>query len=262
MEAFSVSLLRYWRANTGTGAKISSTISERVVDDEDNGPFFDMDFAPFDYDTISLSQSESAQSTPTSSFPKSPAKFRVFMFGFIFSKSKSNKEGNVISVEDEVQIGSLFTRSNSAKDTKVGKDLVFQKYLKMIRPLSIKVSKTNGEKSKSRFFREFETTPVSVSSPMKETPSKIQTFPSGFRRVCKNLGKSRSGSAIVTPVVQNQAMKRVDSVTQQEDVIQSAILHCKRSFNLSPESDSSLLTRSMSDPSHQKLFSRSCSLKS
>ncbi|KAF6144981.1 hypothetical protein GIB67_013332 [Kingdonia uniflora] len=46
----------------------------------------------------------------------------------------------------------------------------------------------------------------------------------------------------------NQAMKRVDSVTQQEDVIQSAILDCKRSFNLSPESDSSLLTRSMSDP--------------
>ncbi|KAF6165233.1 hypothetical protein GIB67_030415, partial [Kingdonia uniflora] len=85
---------------------------------------------------------------------------------------------------------------------------------------------------------------------------------SRLTRDIARLGKSRSGSTIVTPVVQNQAMKRVDSVTQQKDVIQSAILHCERSFNLSPESNSSLLTRLMSDPSHQKFFSRSCSLKS
>lgn len=80
-------------------------------------------------------------------------------------------------------------------------------------------------------------------------------LPSGLRVVCKHLGKRRSASAAAVaaappgPVLSE---RRDDSLLQQHDGIQSAILHCKRSFNASRDSDSSVLSRSVSDPSHEK----------
>ncbi|KAI8018905.1 putative membrane-associated kinase regulator 2 [Camellia lanceoleosa] len=86
----------------------------------------------------------------------------------------------------------------------------------------------------------------------------------GLRVVCKHLGKSRSASAV--PCFGSiQENRNDDSFLQQQDGIQSAILHCKRSFNEQKSKDSnlSILFRSMSDTSHEKSMNMSikCSMK-
>ncbi|GAB4857457.1 hypothetical protein Ancab_015366 [Ancistrocladus abbreviatus] len=70
----------------------------------------------------------------------------------------------------------------------------------------------------------------------------------GFRVMCKHLGTSKSVSTVV-PSKRMRSRKRDDSLLQQQDGIQSAILHCKRSFNGCREAESLLLSRSSSDPS-------------
>ncbi|KAL5989169.1 hypothetical protein ACLOJK_010059 [Asimina triloba] len=68
-------------------------------------------------------------------------------------------------------------------------------------------------------------------------------LPAGLRVVCKHLGKSRSASAAVAVVapssaatpLQGQGQRRDDSLFQQQDGIQSAIAHCKKSFHASKE---------------------------
>ncbi|CBI22610.3 unnamed protein product, partial [Vitis vinifera] len=52
------------------------------------------------------------------------------------------------------------------------------------------------------------------------------------------------------PPVSFQASRRDDSLAQQHDGIQSAIMHCKRSLNSS--TDSSHLSRWTSDSSHEQ----------
>jgi hypothetical protein len=74
------------------------------------------------------------------------------------------------------------------------------------------------------------------------------SVPAGLKQVCKRLGKSRSASSAVaaapsppsagTTTPQQQAaaappQRRDDSLLQVQDGIQSAIAHCKRSFNAS-----------------------------
>ncbi|GAY39203.1 hypothetical protein CUMW_042560 [Citrus unshiu] len=83
---------------------------------------------------------------------------------------------------------------------------------------------------------------------------KQSNIPERLKVVCKHLGKSRSASSALVPAAPAGVVtsRRDDSLLQQQDGIQSAILHCKRSFNASRDSESSLLARSVSDPSHQK----------
>ncbi|KAF8380146.1 hypothetical protein HHK36_027629 [Tetracentron sinense] len=200
---------------------------------------------------------------------------------------------------EEVPIVSLFTRDTSSRssgnklqkqntdeaasdDKRFSKDVV-QKYLKMIKPLYVKVSRRYGEKL--RFSGQLSlgsgktvsatTTAVPESSPTKitttttkkegeteetEAPAtnvksqKQGSLPAGLREVCKHLGKSRSASSAVAavPPVPIQAKRRDDSLLQQQDGIQSAILHCKRSFNAPRDSETSLLSRCTSDPSNEK----------
>lgn len=78
---------------------------------------------------------------------------------------------------------------------------------------------------------------------------------SGFKVMCKHLGKSKSASSAVVHSVAPTAAtaagdrRRDDSLLQQQDGIQSAILHCKRSFNASRDSEATtVLSRSTSDP--------------
>uniref|UniRef100_A0A0E0JFU5 Membrane-associated kinase regulator 2 n=1 Tax=Oryza punctata TaxID=4537 RepID=A0A0E0JFU5_ORYPU len=83
------------------------------------------------------------------------------------------------------------------------------------------------------------------------------SVPAGLKQVCKRLGKSRSASSAVAAAPSpspppppstagQQPQRRDDSLLQLQDGIQSAIAHCKRSFNASKGSESPLL-RSMSD---------------
>ncbi|XP_058096125.1 probable membrane-associated kinase regulator 2 [Magnolia sinica] len=230
---------------------------------------------------------------------------------------------------DEVPIVSLFTRDNSSRNSgsknqqqqqqqqqtvedvvsdegmsasdakRFAKDVV-HKYLKMIKPLYVKVSRKYGEKL--RFSGQLSlgsgktsptannegvaaaqgevesmppaaaaaaaaatttstststTTPAPPAAPTNISKNQKQgNLPAGLRVVCKHLGKSRSASAAVAAVAPSplQAQqRRDDSLFQQQDGIQSAIAHCKRSFNASnKEVEERSLPRSVSDTSADK----------
>ncbi|XP_054825126.1 probable membrane-associated kinase regulator 2 [Prosopis cineraria] len=199
---------------------------------------------------------------------------------------------------EEVPIMSLFTRDNSSRGASVNKSLkqnteesltsatdekrfskeVMQKYLRMVKPLYIKVSKRYG--GKLRFSGQLNVSsrakpagPTPATAAQKPALTKAATekvpteadsseikgqqkqgnLPAGLKVVCKQLGKSRSASSAVaaTPAGSVSSRRRDDSLLQQQDGIQGAILHCKRSFNASRECESSQLPRSVSDPLHE-----------
>ena len=136
-----------------------------------------------------------------------------------------------LNVEDAPK-NSLFTRGNSLRKTesriqdppsedskaeRFSKEVI-QKYLNLIKPLYVKVSKRYSEKIK--FSEE-----LSVASPAS-SPATV-----ALPKKKKPLRKSKSASASIGPA--QPVNRRDDSLLQQDDGIQSAILHCKRSFNSS-----------------------------
>ncbi|KAI5329058.1 PREDICTED: probable membrane-associated kinase [Prunus dulcis] len=217
-------------------------------------------------------------------------------------QQKQKQQGKLFTVKfkvEEVPIVSLFTRDNSSRISTTNKSQtqtqtqqkpisaaeesaseekrfskeVMQKYLKMVKPLYVRVSKRYGEKlrlsgqlslsgstapapvagcEKSQSGTEASEPPATAS--IAKSCHKQGNFPAGLRVVCKHLGKSRSASSAVAAAPSGAVVsqRRDDSLLQQQDGIQSAILHCKRSFNASRDSDSTLLSRSVSDPSNEK----------
>ncbi|XP_030530425.1 probable membrane-associated kinase regulator 2 isoform X2 [Rhodamnia argentea] len=156
-----------------------------------------------------------------------------------------------------------------------------RRYLKKVKPFYIRVSKrygerlglsgqighavfdpTVGEKSRSKASAVAEVRSGGHGRSQRQGQGQgNSSIPAGLRVVCKHLGKSRSASSAVAAAPGGQAAapggqaaalaaasRRDDSLLQQQDGIQSAILHCKRSFNASRDSESSLLARSASDP--------------
>lgn len=194
------------------------------------------------------------------------------------TQKQKTKEGNLFGVKllntEEHQNPSKLTRENSSrrkgsrqqnqssedsKTERFSKDMI-QKYLNLIKPLYMKVSKKCSEKVKPSGNIPMSSpncspaVPVlSMCSPKKDKQGNI---PAGIRVVCKNLGKSKSAT---TMAVAPQVKRRDDSLLLQHDGIQSAILHCKRSFN---SRDSSSLSRSASDSSSMNSYSTDCSLLS
>ncbi|KAI3964082.1 hypothetical protein MKW92_035880 [Papaver armeniacum] len=162
------------------------------------------------------------------------------------SSAAANSNNNKImsSSQEEIEVEDEEGKKLVSKD-------VVQKYLKMIKPLYVRVSKrynnNGGSFSPSRSMDNSSPIPSSplpvkvedeISSKRKQG---VSNLPNGLRIVRKHLGKSRSASS-VNPVTTNsssiQAKRRDDSLLQQQDGIQSAILHCKRSFNASRDTDS------------------------
>lgn len=177
--------------------------------------------------------------------------------------SSSKKCSNEVEVSD----------SNSVPDDKKFSKDVMQKYLKKVKPLYIRVSKRYSEKLrfsgqlslpksgastsssssppppntaeiKSPPQKTTEAKPVSETSEASEEVTVVNTksqkqgnLHAGLRVVCKHLGKSRSASSVpmaVSPSAPpSTSNRRDDSLLQQQDGIQGAILHCKRSFNAS-----------------------------
>ncbi|KAJ1384972.1 hypothetical protein SESBI_42039 [Sesbania bispinosa] len=114
--------------------------------------------------------------------------------------------------------------SEEPKPEKFSKE-VLQKYLKLIKPLYVKVSKRYSDKMK--FSGEgFASSPSSSPSVASVSSRKEKQ---GMRVVSKHLGKSRSSGTATG--VGSPANRSDDTLLQQHDGIQSAILHCKRSFN-------------------------------
>ncbi|KAK3220044.1 hypothetical protein Dsin_014014 [Dipteronia sinensis] len=146
-------------------------------------------------------------------------------------------------------------QSYDSSSKRFSKDVI-QKYLKLIRPLYVKVSKKNDTNNKmmiSRLSGEFsEASPAAspaTAIPM-QSPKQSNNITAGFRVVSRHLGKSKSSSSTSAAVM--SPARRDDSLLLQHDGIQSAILHCKKSFNSSR--DSSSLSRSTSTSS-QETFS-------
>ncbi|KAK6158344.1 hypothetical protein DH2020_005658 [Rehmannia glutinosa] len=187
---------------------------------------------------------------------------------------------------EEVPLVSLFTRETSngkglkpnivedsdtaaaEEERKLSKEVV-QKYLKMVKPFYIRVSKRYVEKLKFSGHlsggggsKGCVAPPCAAENVGEGSNVKTQTkqgnnsnLQAGLKVVRKHLGKSRSASAAVAaaPPGKTGSNRRDDSLLQVQDGIQGAILHCKKSFNASRDVESSsILCRSVSDPSYEK----------
>lgn len=197
---------------------------------------------------------------------KSAPKFRVFLLGlnkksksnedlparprYQLEKSSENEQSKRFTVKcklEQVSAGSLLSRDNSLR-SKLQRERSFDdsskpgskdvpKYLKLIKPLYIRASKRYTEKVTSDSDQLSTGTPLSSPatappcSPRKLSEEKRSNRGrAGFRVVSKHLGKSRSASSSVG-TISSPANRRDDSLLLQHDGIQSAILHCKRSYN-------------------------------
>ncbi|CAA2969815.1 Hypothetical predicted protein [Olea europaea subsp. europaea] len=217
--------------------------------------------------------------SPPTSLQKPGPTFKVFTLGFReseksefgdelsaspstrFSRSPKNEQSNRFTVKcksDEVPVAPFLSRDNSlrSKLTKESSEEAnikqsVPKYLKLIKPLYVKVSKRQNEKSK------FSNSVAPLCSPVREpvnlSPRKLSDSSrvGSFKIVTKHLAKSRSASAAVG-LSPSSISRRDDSLLQQQDEgIQGAILHCKKSYSSSLR-ECSQLSRFASDPFSQK----------
>ncbi|KAL3645655.1 hypothetical protein CASFOL_010835 [Castilleja foliolosa] len=221
MEPFT--LLNY--RHTGGGGSTATTFAGNSTfipnpnsgDDED-GPYFDLDF-PIARD-----------------------------------KEKSEERGEAGDEKIKGSLFSLFARDNNnnnlqesernwASDEGILTKEVMQKYLKMLKPLYVRVSSRYIEKMKSLGQMSF---PGGDSPPCKAVASNVRTYlkqgsynsinlQAGLKVVRKHLGKnwwpSDTVAAEVPPGKMVGSNRRDGSLLQLEDGIQGAILHCKRSFD-------------------------------
>ncbi|KAI3975170.1 hypothetical protein MKX01_020571 [Papaver californicum] len=174
----------------------------------------------------------------------------ISLFSRDSSSSSAVSNNKIISSQEEE-----IEEEDEEEKKLISKDVV-QKYLKMIKPLYVRVSKRyNNNGGAFSPLRSMSNSSVITSSPLKiETDESfsskrkqgVSNLPNGLRIVRKHLGKSRSASSVnpVTASAANssssgiQAKRRDDSLLQQQDGIQSAIQHCKRSFTASRDTDS------------------------
>ncbi|KAE9618305.1 hypothetical protein Lal_00047307 [Lupinus albus] len=196
---------------------------------------------------------------------KSAPSFRLFTFKNRMTPHKTQQQVNTgsetksikvkLNIDDNFQCSPTLSRVNSTgslkgkvqnhhhgseesetKAERISKDVV-HKYLKLIKPLYVRVSKRYSEKMK--FTGEAASMASPMSSPVgSSVSSKKGNFPAGMRGASKHLGKSRSASTVAG--IGSPANRSDDTLLQQNDGIQSAILHCKRSFNSRDSIDSSV----------------------
>ncbi|XP_010521371.1 PREDICTED: probable membrane-associated kinase regulator 5 [Tarenaya hassleriana] len=176
---------------------------------------------------------------------KSSPKFRAFSF-----KKPKSVESEKSTPEKKESGKSLDANETSFRKTtriarpRHGDDTVSRRILSMIKPLYGMTAKRQGTKENG--------VEVAPSPAMEKQRSNAAA---GIRTVRRHLGKSRSASTAVGAM---SPANRVDESLQiQQDWIQGAILHCKKSFHGSRES--SQLLRSTSDPPSQEKLSSSSS---
>ncbi|KAG7533984.1 hypothetical protein ISN45_Aa08g015690 [Arabidopsis thaliana x Arabidopsis arenosa] len=277
MEALS--FMKFWLTNNNTTIKPRREIriSESAVDSttasedpeldlyEGDDSFFELEISLSDFKTekqrletktYSVSNKSKvlpfvdittkSQQSPTSLLKSGP-KFRAFSFKKSEKSTtteKKKEENN--RVDDETtsfRKTASIARLQQTDDTMFD-DSVSKRFFSLIKPLYTKSTK---KQSSSTI-----TSPTSSPAAREKQRSNI---PSGIRSVRRQLGKSRSASAAIGGM---SPANRVDESLQvQQDGIQSAILHCKRSFHGSRES--SLLSRSTSESSSQEKLSTSSS---
>uniref|UniRef100_A0A0D9UYI0 Membrane-associated kinase regulator 2 n=1 Tax=Leersia perrieri TaxID=77586 RepID=A0A0D9UYI0_9ORYZ len=196
--------------------------------------------------------------SPASKTNRFLIKFRVEDAPFVslFTRDNSSRTSDAGAAAGGVRPAVQAPDSSSsaaaitAEERRFAKEMLV-KYLNKIKPLYVKVSRRYGDRLRFAGASEGEETDLEPDP----SPSPV---PAGLKQVCKRLGKSRSASSAVaaapspspppsaTGAAQPQPQRRDDSLLQLQDGIQSAIAHCKRSFNASKGSESPLL-RSTSD---------------
>ncbi|KAJ0695088.1 putative membrane-associated kinase regulator [Helianthus annuus] len=240
MDVFT--LLKFWRTASTTDPVSVTDFDSSIEDDES---FFDLVFTTPGYEsTPNFKFSDKSRVLPLDSQPQSlQSPLRLLKRGFHNNnKSMKHSTGNSWIERavtgnhniEEVKIGALLKRDNSLRyqfmneknleqheqvsSKRFSKDVI-NKYLNLM-----KVSKRSSEKPR---LSDSSVTPSASPASSVYSPRKDERKSGGRGAVFrKNLGKSRSSSAILlTP-----ARKSDDSVLQQ-DGIQGAILHCKRSYN-------------------------------
>ncbi|GAA0172875.1 hypothetical protein LIER_26610 [Lithospermum erythrorhizon] len=218
---------------------------------------------------------------------RSAPKFKVLMLRFnkpkselnldLSKKSKSelncdfanlNKKESRKSFETESKIDDvapIISRDNSLR-TKLMREIIDESnnfppnskkpeknsknYLKLIRPLYTVASKRyNGGKIRFSTVSPMSSPAANLCSPRRSSEEKGgNNRGSGLKVVYKHLGKSRSASSAAVGVFPSSVNRRDDSLLLHNDGIQSAILHCKRSYN----SSSKELSRYSTDSSPEK----------
>ncbi|GER46683.1 UDP-glucose:glycoprotein glucosyltransferase 1 [Striga asiatica] len=289
MEALG--FLRFWKnAGVGTGADVglcaddvhNPSFSSDGEETDDNDSFFDLVIKSPDRaaaETRGGDSKDYSSSKPQSpvSILRSGPKFKVFMLGFRKSpcreKTSKPSAANQLSRSSKLDRiaakngaegtpadgGPIFARDSSLR-TKMLKDgceygaspdvpaaveKSAPKYMKLMKPFYVRASR-NARSSDS-------STPS--SSPAANLSSRkfceVRRVGS-FKIMSRSLVKSRSASATDGPALPPMR-RRDDSLLEQSDGIQGAILHCKNSFNNPSYREISQLPRAASDNSYEKL---------
>lgn len=150
----------------------------------------------------------------------SSPKLRVSMLRFRKSSSLDKAERNCITsmATPKREHGSFKSKREKSDDSSSNK------YLKLIK-----------QASKIKIFDQAVSANLAADGEKQKGNSSTV-----FRQVCKSLMKSKS--SVRTVPVPVPVCRRDDSALQQQDGIQSAILHCKRSYSSSSSSSSSFST--------------------
>ncbi|XP_019422942.1 PREDICTED: probable membrane-associated kinase regulator 2 [Lupinus angustifolius] len=229
----------------------------------------------FERKLLHVVEPSSSEPNPKPHQFNSSSKFRVFMSALKKSKSSSSSSSSSNSPSDSLPTESSQKNKDSFNNKKESSPEekqrfskeAMQKYLKMVKPLYVKVSRRYMDKLNHSGNLNEKGTPLVERTQKKHeavkednrssnsTNNKSQKVTEGLRVVCKHLGKSRSASsaavAAAPPLLSSK--RRDDSLLQQQDGIQGAILHCKTSFNASIECEiPPKLPRCVSEPLHEK----------
>ncbi|MED6112500.1 hypothetical protein PIB30_062269 [Stylosanthes scabra] len=267
MDAFT--FLKYWRSAGGEPPLPPPPAAPQTIH-HDEGPFIDLEFMlPEDDDddddghisfTLSPSTNNHSNMDPSpppppppppfaASFLKSATKFRVFMLGLKKPKPNSTQEGKLCTVKfkvEQVPILSLLTRDNTSKPRASSDNK--PESLKHTHSLSSPSSSSEEKRSMTKYLRMVK--PLSLYIRVSRSRYNEKLNQGEEAEGSKHLGKSRSASAAVLV----SSGRRDDSLLQQHDGIQGAILHCK-SYLISsppPSNPKSPLTESSPTPSRQK----------
>ncbi|KAK3159670.1 hypothetical protein QOZ80_1BG0049610 [Eleusine coracana subsp. coracana] len=208
-------------------------------------------------------------------------KFRVDEAASLFTRDNSSRSSDAMDRPGGQSQAVAAAAGGDAEEerNKMVKEVVL-KYLNKMKPLYVKVARLRFPNAANAGGDDTDAEPDHPTSPApspaahSESPSSSAaaaaapapvvvacgvwapraSVPAGLKQVCKRLGKSRSASSAVaaapppaTPTAVAGHQRRDDSLLQVQDGIQSAIAHCKRSFNASKGCESPLL-RSMTVP--------------
>ncbi|XP_028550350.1 probable membrane-associated kinase regulator 2 isoform X2 [Dendrobium catenatum] len=225
---------------------------------EDEGPFFDLEFSvPVELKMNASSMGHRSSTSSTS------LKEEILFNGRLFTLESSSSPSSLFFSPAASEPNSKPHFPASVEEKKLVYKDVILRYISKIKPLYVKVSKLrfSGPLGPNKDGSAAQSAGAKKQSKGKPW-STGNSLSYRLKAVPGRLRKSRSASSAVAYVYPPPMVtpKHDDSLLQQEDGIQSAIAHCKRSFHSEKESGfwaaESPLLRSMSDPGEDRSIGR------